>query len=269
MIPGQRTFAGLRLADRNAMLFGKSLERLGATFAVQHTAPGDQERPLSLLENVGDGVDFERLGLWLAEMDDTFGEKLFRPIGRRRLDILRQRERHRAALRRVGQHGNGARQGGQELVWRDDAIKVTRNGAQTIDGRDVTVLEVFDLLQDGVGCARDKDVAREQQDRQAIDVRRTSGRHEIRTPRPDRRRDRHHAATEMRLGISDGGQRHALLVVRAVGREGLLDRMQRFPQTGHVAMPEDRPDAAKQRLHAVLRKHLLRRQVAHQRLRHR
>jgi Xaa-Pro aminopeptidase len=73
----------------------------------------------------------------------------------------------------------------------------------------------------------------------------------------------------MRFGVGHGGKRHALLVVRAVGREGFLDRMQRFSETGHVAMPEDRPDAAKQRLRAVFREHFLRRQIAHQRLRHR
>jgi hypothetical protein len=45
--------------------------------------------------------------------------------------------------------------------------------------------------------------------------------------------------------------------------------MQSITQAGHIAMPENRPDTAKQRLRTVFRLHPLRCQIANQRLRHR
>jgi hypothetical protein len=105
----------------------KALERRRTTLAVKHPAAGDQNRALGLLEDLGDGVDLEGFGRRLAEMDNALGEELFRPVGRHRLHILRQRQRHRAALGRIGEHGNGARQGGQQLMRRDDAVEIARN----------------------------------------------------------------------------------------------------------------------------------------------
>ena len=269
VIPRQRALAAMRFANRNTVLFGKRLQRRRAALAVKRTAAGNQNRPLGLPENLGDGFDFERFRLRRAEVDDALGKELFRPVGGHRLHVLRERQRHRAALGRIGEHGDGARQGSQKLKRRDDAVEVTRNRTQTVGGRDVSVLEVFDLLQYGIRRTRDEDVARQQQHRQAIDVRRTGGCDEIGAARPDRRSHRHHAAAEVGLGVGDGGERHALFVVRTEGWESLLDRMQRLTQTGHIAMPENRPHTAKQRLRTVFREHFLRHQIAHQRLRHR
>jgi hypothetical protein len=40
--------------------------------------------------------------------------------------------------------------------------------------------------------------------------------------------------------------RHALLVVRAVGRQDVAHLVQRLAEAGDVAVPEDRPDAGEQ-----------------------
>ena len=152
---------------------------------------------------------------------------------------------------------------------RDDAVEIAGNRTQTISGGNVAVLEVLDLLQNRVWRARNENIAGQQQNRQAVDVGGAGCRDQIGAARPNGRCDGHHAAAEMRFGVGHGGKRHALFIVRAESREGFLDRMQRFAETGHIAMPEDRPHTAKQRLRAVLRLHPLRCQIANQRLRHR
>ena len=62
--------------------------------------------------------------------------------------------------------------------------------------------------------------------------------------------------------------RHRLLVMRAVGRQLIARAPQRLAEAGDVAMAEDRPDAGEQRLDAALALRPLRREVAHERLRH-
>ena len=52
----------------------------------------------------------------------------------------------------------------------NDAVEVARDRPEAVVGGDAAVVEVLDLLQHRVGRARDEDVARQQQHRQAVDV---------------------------------------------------------------------------------------------------
>ena len=86
-------------------------------------------------------------------MNDALGKKFFRPVGGHGLHILRQRQRNRAAQRGIGEIGDGARQGDEQLMRRDDAVEIARHRTQAIGGRDATILEVFDLLENRIGVA--------------------------------------------------------------------------------------------------------------------
>ena len=70
------------------------------------------------------------------------------------------------------------------------------------------------------------------------------GRQQVGGARPRAGGAEHEAAAQVLLGIGRGGKAHALLVLAAVQRQFLADRIQRLAQTGHVAMAEDAEAAA-------------------------
>ena len=106
----------------------------------------------------------------------------------------------------------------------------------------------------GSGRARGENVAGQQQHRQAVDVRERRGGDHVGRAGADRRRARHHAPAHVRLGVGDRRVRHRLLVVRAVGRQHVAVRVQRFADAGDVAVAEDREHAAEQRPDAAGRR---------------
>ncbi len=124
-----------------------------------------------------------------------------------------------------------------------DAVEVAHDGAEAVVGGDGGVVEVLDLLQHRVGGAVGEDVAGDEQDRQAVDMRQRRRRHHVGRARPDRGRDSHCVATLPGLGIGNRRMGHRLLVLAPVGGQNVLVGMQRLTQTGNVAMSEDRPDA--------------------------
>ncbi len=172
-------------------------------------------------------------------------------------------------IKRLRDTSHGTRQGGQQLGRHHDAVEVARYRPQAIHRRHATILKIFHLLQYRVRCARDEYITRQQQHGQAVDMGHRSGSDQIGTTGADGGADRHHAAAKMRLGIGGSGQCHALLVVGAQGRQHILRCLQGFAQTGHIAVAEYGPHAAKQPLPAAIRHgDKLRGQIAHQRLGH-
>ena len=195
-------------------------------------------------------------------------EELDRIVVGFRLHILRQRQKRRPALGRVEQHRERLRQGGEELRGAGDPVPVARHGTERVIHRDRRVAEMLHLLQHRVGQPVGEGVAGEQQHRQPVRVRDTRGGHHVGGTRPDRGGGEHEAPPPHRLGIGDRGERHALLVLPAPGREHAPGGLQRLAQTGHVAVPEDREPAGNQRHFLSVDLGELRRQIAHQRLRH-
>ncbi len=268
IVPHERAFAGLRFRNRNAVRGGEGFQRIGRA-TVQHAAAGDNHRPLRAAQTFERGANFmldrrRRMERHHARRKEVRGE-----IPRRRLHVLRQRERDRAAKRRVGQHAQRARQCVQQLRRMHDAIEVARHRLEHVVRRDAAVLEVLDLLKHRIGRARNENVAGQQQHRQTVHMRERRRRDEIRRARADRRRDRHHPSAEMRLCVSDRAVRHRLLVLRAQRRQLVTMLIQRLAEARDVAVPEDREHAAEEQLGAaaVFRRDALRREVTHERLR--
>ncbi len=87
--------------------------------------------------------------------------------------------------------------------------------------------------------------------------------------RSDRAGAGHHAPPPMRLGEGDRGVRHGLLVMRAQRRQAITDGVERFTETGDVAVAEDRENAGEERLLVAVDLSGLRGEKTHQGLRHR
>ncbi len=146
---------------------------------VMHAAARDDERAargLEPLRGLGEPLAIRPRPLDVVHALREEASGIVEGLG---LHVLRQRERRRAAIGRVEQHGDRLRQRGEELLGPRDAVPEPRHGPQAIVGRDRRVAEVLDLLQHRVGLAAREGVAREQQHRQAVRVRERGGRHEV------------------------------------------------------------------------------------------
>ena len=178
--------------------------QLGGGLRIEHAAAGDDDRPLSGLEGGDRRGELVFVGTYAARRPDLFGEQDFRPIERLGLNVLAHGERHRAAFGRIGEHVHGALQRGDQLLRATDAVEIARHRAEAVVGRHGAVGEVLDLLQHRVGQAVGEDVARQEQERQPVDVGDGGGSDHVERAGADGRRAGHEAAAEARLSEGDG-----------------------------------------------------------------
>ena len=124
MRPGQGALAGLGLGDRDAMLLGEALQRCSG-ITVQHAATGNDQR-LAGVSQQGQCL-LQLFVRWrLGPQHDGLGSKEGQRIVKcHGLHILRQGERYRTTLGRIGQHLNRPWQGAQQLLGITDAVKKT------------------------------------------------------------------------------------------------------------------------------------------------
>jgi hypothetical protein len=94
-------------------------------------------------------------------------------------------------------------------------------------------------------------------------------RHHVSCARANRTRAGHHAAPPARLSEADCSQAHSLLVMRAQSRQPLARVVQRFADSGDIAMPENGKNAGKQWNFAAIDFARLHREIADERLGHR
>ena len=79
------------------------------------------------------------------------------------LHVLAERQRHRPAFGRIGQHLHGAAERRDDLLGPRDAVEIARHRAEAVIGRQRAVAEILDLLQHRIGPAIGEDVAGQQQ----------------------------------------------------------------------------------------------------------
>ena len=103
-----------------------------------------------------------RVGLRAARHPDALGEEALGIIEGLGLHVLAERQRHRAAFGRVGQHLHGALQRRDDLLGPRDAVEIARHRPEAVIGADRAVAETLDLLQHRVGRAVGEDVAGQQ-----------------------------------------------------------------------------------------------------------
>ena len=220
--------------------------RLGP--GVEHPAARHDRRAPSRAQGIRRRLQLARVGARSTDMPRAGPEERLGPVEGLGLHVLAEGQRHRPAGGGVTHRRHRARQGRQQLLGSRDAVEVARDRAQRVVRRDGAVAPVLDLLEHRVRRAVREDVAGDQQQRQAVDMRRRRRRHEVRGPRPDRGRHRHGAAAAHLLGVGDRGMGHRLLVLAAPGGQRVADPVQGLPQARDVAMPEDGPDAGQEGL---------------------
>ena len=159
------------------------------------------------------------------------------------LHVLGQGQRYRPAARGIGEDVDRRGQARHELLGARDAIPVTGDRTKAIVGRDGGIAEVLHLLEDGIRLAAREDVAGEEQNWKTIDVGDGRRRHHVRGARADRRRAGQDPPASMSFGEGDGRVSHRLLVVRPEGRKLGARAVERLPETGDVAVAEDREHA--------------------------
>ncbi len=265
MIDRRRRLAGLGLDDRNAALLAKG-DQLALGVSVEDAAAADDQRFLRPAQRRNGVGKLTRIGRLAALAMDLRGEERFGIIVSLRLHVLAEGERDRAAISRVGEHDKRPRQRRNELFGANNAVEIARHRAEAIVGADRAVAEILDLLQHRIGAAIGEDIARQQQDGQAVDVSERGGGDHVGCAGADRRRARHHAPPTRGLGEGDRRVRHRLLIVSAIGRECLARRVERFAQTRDIAVPEDREHPREQRRDLAVDLGLLRREEADSRL---
>ena len=108
MIVRQRALAGLRLGDRNAVRLGEAPQRLGR-LGVVHAAAGDDQRFLRAPDERRRVDELALVRPDPPQAPDALGEEALGIVERLRLHVLAQRQRHRPAFGRIGQHRACAR----------------------------------------------------------------------------------------------------------------------------------------------------------------
>ncbi len=264
----QGRLPGLGLAERQAVRLAELAQRV-LGLGVQHAAARNHERLPRGAQQAGRGVQFVLVRAGTARRPQPRLEQAGWVVVRLRLHVLAQPQRDGTALGRVGHDLHGAGEGGNELFGPHKAVEVAGYWAQAVIGRHRAVAPVLDLLQHGVRAAAREHVARQQQQRQPVDVGHGGSGDQVGGARPNRGGAGHRAPPPACLGIRDGGVGHRLLVMGAVGRQGVARAVQRLAHARDVAVAENGPDAAEERLLQPSEHRALRGHRADQRLRHR
>jgi hypothetical protein len=213
---------------------------------IERAAAADDEGALRLPQQRDRGGEFRRIRARAARRPDVFLEHRDREIVSLGLHILAKPEGDRAALRGIGEHLHGAGEGRDDLLGPRDTVEIPGDRAESIIRADCAVLPILNLLQHRIGAAAGEDIARQQKQRQAIDMGNRGGSDHVQRAGPDGAGAGHDPAAPERLGISSGGMGHGLLIMRAERGQGLPRGIERLPHSCDIAVAEDGPDAAEE-----------------------
>ena len=183
------------------------------------------------------------------------------------LHVLREGERHRAGLGLVDEDAHRLQRRRHDLLGPPDPVEVARDRAEAVVHGDVTGRRILELLQHGVGPARGEDVAGEQQHGQPVHGREGGAGDHVRRPRPDRARARERPEAVAHPRVAGRDVHHPLLAARLVVGQELGVLVQRLPDPGDVAVPEDPEAAAEEAVLDAVALDVLRGEEADERLR--
>ena len=165
-----------------------------------------------------------RFGQRARDVPHARGEQLLVPVVRLGLDVLRQRERHRAGLSLVGEHPHRAEHRGRKLLRTPDPVEEPRQRPERVVDRHVVAARQLQLLQHGAAHPGGEDVAGQQQHRDPVGGRERGAGQHVRRSRTDRGGAGHGLQPVAHPRVADRGVHHALLVagqvVRQIGRPG-------------------------------------------------
>ena len=264
---GQRALAGLRLADGNAGRVDELPQRLRRV-AVQHAAAGHDHRPRAAADQRRSVAQPFEIGARPGDGPDTRLEQRRGVVVCLRLHVLRQRQRHRAGLRRRGQHAHRFRQRRDDLFRPVDPIPVAGDRLEAVVHREVLRLARLELLQDRCGTAAGEDVAGQQQHRHPVNCRACRTRDHVGGTGTDRGCAGEGTKTVVHLRVGRGGVHHRLLVASQVVAQCGPVLLEGLADAGDVAVPEDSEHPTEERLLAAVTRRMLLRQEPDHRLGH-
>ena len=268
MVVRKRSFAGLRLGDGDTRLLDKAPQRVGGA-RVDHAATGHDERPLRGADRGNPARQCCLIRRPPFHVPHAFGQELFRVVVRLGLDVLGQRERHRAGIRGAGEHAHGGERRRDQLLRTRDAVPVARDGCEGVVHARVAARRNLELLQDRIRKTRRENIARQEEHGQAIHrSERRTGEH-VGRARPDGAGAGERLQAIFVACVPDGRVHHRLLVARHVIREQFGRLEEGLADPSHVAVPEDPPDPREEWLFDAVALDMLRREEPDERLRHR
>ncbi len=235
------------------------------SLAHQNTAAGHDQRALCGANGFDGTIQRGTIRLAAADEPHALFKKLFRVIVGLGLHVLRQRQRHCAAIGGRGEHAHGFRQRGDQLLGPIDAVPIPRYGFETVVHTRILRRRRFNLLQDRRHIAPRKDVAGQQQHRQAIDGgQRRAGNH-VGCARPDGRRAGVGTQTVTGFGKA-GGEMHAGLLVAHQDIWKIEILLQRLADAGDISVAKDAEHSGKKLMLPAISLHILILEKANQRL---
>ena len=246
MVPWNRALAGLRLAERDAVLLGKLAERL-LRLRVLDAAAENHERALLACEELCRLFDGAVRRLRALDMMDALLEEIFGVIPSLPLDILRKRNADRSRLGGIREDAHRVDARRHKDLWARHAIPILADGAERIVRRDREARRLLHLLQDGIGLAVCVRVARQEEHGNAVCRRRAGCRDHVRRTGADRGGAGIHLLAALLLREADGRMRHALLVAPHAHDEVAGIFLERLADADDVAMTEYAEDAFKHR----------------------
>ncbi len=170
--------AGNRLDNRNAVLdrelgYGLFSQRIA------HTAAGDQNRLLRGLEQRHSFGELLAVGARARHAPCARLEEDRRVVEGDFLDVLRKGEKRRPAIGGIEHRGHRLRERREDLRRMRDAVPIPSHRLERIIHRDGGIVEMFDLLEDGVRQPVREGVAGNQQHRKTVRMRRSRRRHHV------------------------------------------------------------------------------------------
>ena len=251
VVVDQGPLARLGLADGDARGLAEGGEGVDGARVV-HAAAGHDQRLPRAADQLGSLRDGRPLRQRPGHVPHPACEQVERPVVGLRLDVLRQADRHRSGLGRVGEHPHGAQQGGRQLLGAPDPVEVARDGTEAVVDRDVPGVGLLQLLQQRRGAPVGERVGRHQQHRQPVDGGERGPGHHVGRAGADAGGDDVGLQPVLHPGVGDGAVHHGLLVAAQDVRQGLglleLGLQQGLAEACDVAVAEDAEAAGEQLL---------------------
>ena len=237
-----RPLPGLGFGEGHPVALGETGQRF-ARAGVFHPAAADDQRFTAGFDGRHGVRQLRGAGRAAVETVHAARKEGFRVIPGFALHILRQAQRYRAGFRRVGQDAHGVDAGAHQLFRAGNAVPVFADCAESVIGADAEIVALFNLLEHRIRLAGGEDIARQQQQWDAVGAGGAGGGDHVGRSRTDGGGAGDNLPAQGLAGKTGGRVGHPLLVAPLIDAHIAAVLLQRLPQPQDVAMAENRENA--------------------------
>ena len=221
--------------------------------AVPHAAAADQQRALGLTDDGGRFLDDFLLGHGAGQPPDPLGKKALRIVVGFAFHVLGDSNAHGAGVGRIGEGPEGGNHGTHQLLRAHHTVPVAANGTEGVVGGEGEVVDLLNLLQNGVGLAAGVHVTGQNQHRDVVGSGGRGGSDHVGSAGAHGGGDGNDLFPLALPGKGHGRVGHALLVFALPDLETMGFLRQSLAQTYHIAVAGQHDDALhKGVLHPVI-----------------